>query len=261
MQSYRLELTEDMKDTDQNWVRTEIQRHLDPRGWRKLQGYLPLAGIIGIFVALLALAGAGWNYGLTRMGQEAAFQAHTTDSLKLVADRLTRIEGNLGILQAQNTVTKYSTIPVKELKQHRDELVGVKKSLASLPQDTPNFWPTSFKIINLLSQAQAVSVLETVGKKPIITIENVVAPPPPGPIVPPRLFIDENLLLKGVVANIIFHGSVIHFDASVQLSNDAFVNCVFIFPPDANPPKNLQQIGSQLLTADFSGEIAIIKGS
>jgi len=133
MQSYRLELTEDMKDTDQNWVRTEIQRHLDPRGWRKLQGYLPLAGIIGIFVALLALAGAGWNYGLTRMGQEAAFQAHTTDSLKLVADRLTRIEGNLGILQAQNTVTKYSTIPVKELKQHRDELVGVKKSLASLP--------------------------------------------------------------------------------------------------------------------------------
>jgi hypothetical protein len=40
-----------IKDGDKDWIRTEIrtaiQEHLNPNGWRKLQGYLPLVGILG----------------------------------------------------------------------------------------------------------------------------------------------------------------------------------------------------------------------
>jgi hypothetical protein len=251
MQSYCLESSENMKDTDQKWVRIEIQtaiqQHLDPRGWRKLLTYLPVVGILAIFLTLLGLAGAGWYYGLTKMGQEAAFQAHTADALKLITDRLSRIEEKLGILQAQNAITKYSIIPVKELKKHRDELVDVRKSLASLPQDTPNYWPASFQIIALLSQAQFQ--LETIGQQPLSTMSNV------------RMFNtaplsfvvrEKNVLLKDLIQGVHFENSVIHFDPSVKLVDDTFINCVFILPPQENPPKSFQEIGRTLLTSDLS---------
>src|SRR6266853_668233 len=113
-----------LKDADIKFVRGEIQKavqeHLNPHGWRKLQTFLPTVGVLSVFVGLLALAGAGWKYAFSRVEVEAQFQAHTTDTLKSADDRLTRIEGRLALLQAQNIVTKYSTIPATDLKKHRE---------------------------------------------------------------------------------------------------------------------------------------------
>jgi hypothetical protein len=203
---------------------------------------------LGVFVALLALAAGGWNYAFSRVGQEAAFQVHTTDTLNLTAARLTRIEGKLGILQAQNAATKYSTIPIKELRGHRDELASVKSNLASLPQDVPNFWPASFQIITLLSQAN--SQLETIGKQPLSVMSDVRYINMPGLI--GFAVRDNNVLLKNLVEGVTFTNSVVHFDPSVRLVNDTFINCVFVFPADENPPKSLQEIGKTLLASDLS---------
>ncbi len=87
MQSYCLESTEDMalRTEDKTWVaqeiRAAIKEHLNPHGWRKLQQFLPLVGVLGILVALLALAGAGWKYAFSRVEAEAQFQTHTTETL------------------------------------------------------------------------------------------------------------------------------------------------------------------------------------
>jgi len=62
---------------------------------------------------------------------------------------------------------------------------------------------------------------------------------------------NQNVLLKNTIEGITFSNSVVHFDPSVRLINVGFTNCVFIFPPDASPPKPLQQIGEALLASDL----------
>ena len=49
-----------MNNQDRDWVGEHVakavQSQLAPQGWRKLRDHLPLAGMYGIFVALIALA-------------------------------------------------------------------------------------------------------------------------------------------------------------------------------------------------------------
>ncbi len=157
------------------------------------------------------------------------------------------IENTLSFLQAQNVAQKYSAIPVLELKKHRDELATARKVLSGIPQDTPNFWPASFQIITLLSQAQFQ--LETIGKLPLSIMDDVkmINMPALGFVVR-----EKNVLLKNLVQGVHFENSVIHFDPSVRLVDDTFANCVFILPPQENPPKSFQEIGRTLLTSDLS---------
>jgi hypothetical protein len=239
-----------LRTEDKTWVAEEIRaaihEHLNPHGWRKLQAFLPLAGLLGVFMALLAFAGAGWKYAFSKIEAEAQFQTHTTDTLNRTAERVTRIEGTLGILQAQTAATKYSTIPVKELKRHRDELSDVRKNLASLPLDTPNLWPASFQIITLVSRA--TSDVEKIAEQPEGSMDNVVSDPIGGI----RPVENSRIVLRNLVQGVVFKNSIVRFDPSVRLVNDVFINCVFIFPATQNPPKPLQEIGKTLLTSDLA---------
>ena len=63
---------------------------------------------------------------------------------------------------------------------------------------------------------------------------------------------EQNVLLKNLIQGVHFKNSVIHFDPSVKLVDDTFLNCVFILPPQENPPKSFQEIGRTLLTSDLS---------
>jgi len=229
--------------SDKEWVTNEIDGHLNPSRWKNVWEVLPLAAVVGILLALLSLAGAGWRYAFSRVEAEAQFQTHTTDNLTHTGERLTRIENTLGLLQAQVATTRYSNVPKQELKEHRDELANARIGLTGVPHDTPNFWPVSFQIISLLSQPQAAKVIEDVGKRPLSIFDNVSLP---------MVEREKNVLLKNSISGIRFYDSVIHFDRSVKLSNIAFINCVFIFPSQENPPVNLQQIGATLLAADLS---------
>jgi hypothetical protein len=104
----------------------------------------------------------------------------------------------------------------------------------------------SFQIITLLSRAQAPKEMESLVKQPLTVFENVSFTN--FPMVERR----KNILLRKSVSGITFYDSVIHFDPDVNLSNDLFVNCVFILPWQENPSKTLQQIGTTLLAADLS---------
>jgi hypothetical protein len=216
--------------------------------------------IIGVSLTMLSAACAVGLYLGSLMVDK-----HIQSAIKPIQDDvqqtkgdLREIKGMLIVLKSQIAVVKYSSIPSQELKKHHDELASIKTTLASAKQDAPNYWQISFQIITLLSQAQATSVLEAASKKPLKILDNVA--PPGGPGTPILMTVtNDNVLLKNLVANEAFIGSVIHLDPSVRLVNDVFQNCVFIFPSEENPPKNLQQIGSELLAADLSN--VTVKGS
>lgn len=87
------------------------------------------------------------------------------------------------VLQAQFAAGKYSAVPVKDLKGHRDELDGVKSKLASVPSTTPGYWPVAFQIISLASKATSDVVVPI--DKPEGSIEDVISNRP-GAIAPLR---------------------------------------------------------------------------
>ena len=136
----------------------------------------------------------------------------------------------------------------KRLKSHRGELNNIKSKLATLPNNTPGYWPISFQIISLASRA--TSELENVAQQPGESSYDNVSSNPPGVGFGP--IENRRVVLKNLVQGMIFKNSIVRFDPSVRLVNDVFINCVFILPTEENPPKALQEIGKTLLASDLS---------
>lgn len=154
-----------------------------------------------------------------------------------------RIEGILSVLQGQVIIQNNSSSPHSELWEHHDELKEVKGKLSVADRSTPQFWPTSFQIINLLSQSSSNF---DVSNKPQMLIENnfgiVIEGRPPG----------TRFLLKGTNENVVINDGVITFDPNVRLKNVTFINCIFVLPVVQIPSKHLQEIGNALLRSDIS---------
>ncbi|HWY53008.1 MAG TPA: hypothetical protein VNZ03_00990 [Terriglobales bacterium] len=249
MQAY---LVEDLafSEDNQNWIREEIQKAIYPNGFRKVADRLRYWGLLAVcitaFVALLAIAVSLGIYVASTMNRESEFRGATSEQLKTVSLRLTDIENTLKFLRAQTVAQKYSAVPIPELRKHRVELVEAKKNLANLPPGTPNYWPASFQIITLVSQA--MYQLETIGKQPPSVFDNVRFS---GFGAQGGRVSGHNVFLKNTIEGFTFENSIIHFDASTKLINVQFTHCVFIFPQDANPPQPLQQIGATLLASDL----------
>jgi hypothetical protein len=241
-----------MNNADRDWVGEQIakaiQSQIAPQGWKKLRDHLPTAAACTIAIALLALAGAGWNYAFTKVEARATFEANTGSKLATIDGRLTTIESSLAVLQARIVGQKLANAPQGDLKIHREEINAVRASLASAKNEVAGFWPSSFEIITLLSKASSTeidfaklenareSVFDNVGSNPIGAI---------GPVTGVRA------VLKNDIQGMIFRNSIIRFDPSVKLHNDVFINCVFIFPAQQDPSGPLQQIGRTLLASDL----------
>ncbi|HXO04869.1 MAG TPA: hypothetical protein VN884_04470 [Candidatus Sulfotelmatobacter sp.] len=239
-----------LRNEEKDWITTEIhtaiQEHLSPHGWKRLHELLPLAAVIGIFVALLSLAGAAWYYAFSKVEARATFETHTTETLTRTAERLTSVEGTLTVLRAQIAVQKYSTIPPKELKKHSEELGVLKKNLVQQPNNTPGYWPTAFQIITLYSQASFDT--RTIADQRESSYSDVVFPQ--GAI---NTIVNQRAVLSNRVRGMSFKNCIIRFDPSVVLENDIFIDCVFIFPPnEQTPSRPLQTIGKTLLASDLS---------
>jgi hypothetical protein len=250
-----LEPTEDMalRNDDRDWIHAEIQSAVDllrPHGWRKavfvLRELGPLTATVAIIVALVGITLGAVYQSTAHVKEETTFRTNTMD-------RLGTIEGTLKLLQAQIAVAKYSSAPPQELKKHHDELASVRATLASAPKSEPDFWPVTFQVINLLSQATSNPTVQNEQKESVM---DTVVSNPPGGMTP---VMNSRVVLKNLVAGVTFINSIVRFDPSVRLANDTFINCIFVFPTEANPPKNLQEIGSELLAADLSH--ATVKGS
>lgn len=172
---------------------------------------------------------------LTQWNGYVEFRTHTID-------RLDQIEKTLKLLPTQITASTLSSLPSGQLVTHRHELKAIQEKLAATDRSTPNFWPTSFQVLTLLSQATS---------NPTILKENVFddVNGPPGSI----KIENTSVLLKHSVSGAIFRNSIVRFDPTVKLANDVFINCVFIFPTSmVSPPKSLQEIADALLSSDIS---------
>jgi hypothetical protein len=112
--------------------------------------------------------------------------------------------------------------------------------------NTPGYWPAAFQAITLTSKAisNADNIKETRESEFTDVTSN-----PPGQI---RIN-TKRVVLGGLVQGLVFENATVRFTPNVRLINDVFINCVFIFPIDSqSPPKQLQQIGKELLASDLS---------
>ena len=256
IESFDYESTKNMplRNDEKSWVQKEISaaiaEHLNPHGWRKLRHFLQtwsfLGGIFTVILSLLALAGAGWYYTMTRVDKQARFEATTTDKLDAINKAMSDLQSTVTLLQAQSVVSRITAIPKQDLVAHKKELQTIKTKLAAAtPKDVPNFWPTTFQVISLLSQA--MWQLQTIGAQPLSSFDNVTLRGGA-----PSLIRGQNVLLKNHIEGFAFENSVIHFDPSVEFVNVSFHNCVFIFPTETIPSEPLQKIGELLLASDLS---------
>jgi hypothetical protein len=248
VQTYCFDLKEDMplRNEDREWVADRIQavvsEHLNPHGWRKAREFIPLAGMLGVFIGLLALAGSGWNYAFSRVDKEARFEQSTTDNLS-------RINEALKLIPAQIAVAQYSTIPPKELNAHRDELRKIKTTLASTKRDTPGFWPATFQLITLLSKATS-PVEPQHAMLDLTDVSGIGARAfsyPPGSVIK----------LHKQIGDSVFTDAIIYLDSNVVLRNVTFINCTLVLPEIQTPPMPLEEIGNQLLSASDLSHITI----
>jgi hypothetical protein len=241
-----------MNNADRDWVvekiSTAIQSQVAPQGWKKLRDHLPTAAICTIAIALLSLTAAGWNYAFTKVEARATFEANTGSKLTAVEGRLTAIEGSLAVLQARIVSQKLASAPQSDLKVHREEINAVRASLASTEDGVAGFWPSSFEIITLLSKATSTEVDFAKLASARESVFNDFSASGPGAVSP---IVGMNVLLKNHIQGLTFRNSIIRFDPSVKLSNDVFVDCIFVFPSEQNPSGPLQQIGRTLLASDL----------
>jgi len=240
-----MDLRKEQKDWVQKEISRSVQEHLSPTGWRKITTWMQVGVWLGLFLGLVTLAVAALGYAWARVEKEAVFQTQTTDSLKTMQKDLTDIKGIIALIQVPSIAQKYSKVPVKELAAHREELHTLKKELQSVSPDTPNFYPASFNVINLLSLA--TWQLETVGKTPPSFFSDVTLRG-----VSPSTVTGRNVFLKGHIEGFSFVSSVVHFDPSVVLVNVSFTNCVLVLPIQDNPSKPMQNLGQLLLASDLS---------
>jgi hypothetical protein len=242
-----------LRSEDQDWLKTEIAAQISnvvdqfkPKGFKKFVYWLRDWGIVGtniaIIFALLAMTLTAAYYAFSRVSKEATFEANT-------GTRLDTIEAALKLISAQIVVAKYSSIPPQELKVHRDELNGVKQRLASINRNTPNFWPTTFQVINLLSKAAS----PIVAQHPIMDLTDVSGITPNVIGYPPGSVIK----LHKRIENSTFTDAIVYLDSNVILHNVTFINWTLVLPEVQNPPTPLQEVGNQLLSASDLSHIVL----
>jgi hypothetical protein len=241
-----------LSEDNQRWVLEQIRQATQPNGFKKFVDRLRYWGLpaacIGGVLALIAMVITLGLFATNKASQEAEFRGKTTQELSTIENRLTGVENSLKLLPAQISSNKLSTLPKKELKNHRQELADAKKTLLSVPQSTPNFWPVTFQTITLLSQADFENY-EKIASLPTTVVHNVTSTFP-GPIDFGR---NQKIILSGHVEGMIIRNCVVVFAPNVVLVNDIFINCAFILPVTGeNPPKVLQEIGKTLLAGDLS---------
>jgi hypothetical protein len=245
-----------LRKDHQDFLRAEIQTQIDqsieafnPHGWGRVTRWAREWGIAGtIIMAFLALCGITFGavyQSFAHVRDETEFRTKTADRLTEIEARLTRVENSLQLLPAQLTISKFASVSPKELRSHPDELVAIEKNLTKVSRDVPNFWPTSFQVITLLSQSTSYLARFEQEKSTVADVQGIVIQK------------IGHLLLAGLIRDSTIKYSVVEFDPSVRLVNVTFIDCVFVFPPSQNPPPSLQKVGSELLIASDLSKITI----
>jgi hypothetical protein len=215
----------------------DLTAHVNtPTPWDKLWG--ERSWLIPFLVSLMfAVLGGLWYVG------GLAVDKHIASGIGPLQTKIDGLQGSVSVLQSQVAYSKLSSVPTTEIKSHKNELISIKNDLAKSPRTVPGFWPASFQLINLLSKT-TFNVEPSTENEALY--DNVIGPIKVYSLPGRRYF------LKDRIANLVFKDAIIRFDQSVQLENVTFINCILIFPNEANPSRTLQEIGNRLLTSDVS---------
>jgi hypothetical protein len=262
MQAVLYEPLEDMAFSEQNqqWIRDQIDQALHPNGFRKVAERLRYWGVLGVlvttFFALIAIVTTLAIFATNKVTVESEFRGKTNQRLETIEGKLTSIENTLKILPAQLAVTKFSTAPTAELKKHSEELNQLKSNLAKTSAVTPGYWNTAFQVIHLTSKSVSKvsdTDWEKISSTPEIEIGNVVSRPM-GNV---KIQANSRIVLRNRIEGLVFRNSIIRFDPSVELVNDLFIDCVFIFPPSQTPDRQLQVVASKLLISPDLANVTV----
>lgn len=113
-----------LRNEDKVWIATEIQNAVNtlrPHGWRKAVSALrelgPLATIIGVFVALLAITIGSVYQVAGHVKEETQFRTNTGDRLGGMETRLTSMEATiLGLRTSQASQDPAAPHSIAEVK-------------------------------------------------------------------------------------------------------------------------------------------------
>jgi hypothetical protein len=246
-----------LRNEDRVWIaqeiRTSMQEHLHPHGWRRAREWIPLGGIITIMVGMLALAGAGWNYGLSRMRDQATFEAKTTDRLDIIERTLRGIRASQDLREIsrldQSNFDKSLPVLQKVLDQSspgvqasQEALREVADRLRKTNPESADYWPTVLKFLTVASAGLAPPDVPSPGEPTIQIAHN-------RGISVGGVSRQVVLLDGGELVNSTFENSRIIFTKDpVTFHNVIFVNCVFQLPV-TNSPNDYLKKASQILLA------------
>ncbi len=258
-----------LRNEDRAWIQDEIhaaiQERLQPNGWSRLgnwlKEWLPLAGVFGVLVALLALAGSGWKYALSRVEQEARFEVETSRRLDSIENTLRSLRATQSPGPVLNeiskldpktfamslpTLQKIGEYPPAEVKPSREILQKIADKLRNTDPQSEGYWPAVLQFLTFASAGLSTDVPPA--RTPDIVISNNTAGISIG------LVKKEVVLLDGgELQDSRFENSRIVFTANpVILKNVAFVNCVFQMPVVTDPNGYLKKASHILLASELN---------
>jgi hypothetical protein len=126
-----------LSQENQDWVREEIRRAINPNGWRKLAYWLRewslVAVVPTIMIALLALVFTAGYYAFSRVGQEATFQTRTTDKLSAIDDNLKSL--NIAVADIRLKQASSSPTASQSIKDAQNILHTAQSNKVAIPSD------------------------------------------------------------------------------------------------------------------------------
>jgi hypothetical protein len=251
-----------ISNREKEWVaeeiRTAIHQNLRPDGWRTLREWIPLVSIITIMISLLALAGAGWNFAFSRVGDEATFQTKTGDRLDSIEISLRELRALQQPGPVLNEISKLdqkqfaqslpalrsiATLSVSEVEPSPSVLRIVAEKLRNTPEQSPDYWPTVLQYFQFATSGLSTNVPPP--NQPRLTIAQLTLE---GPISGKTIELADGVRLENAV---FLNCRIIFTNNPVEFRNVKFVDSVFEFPISVSPSKYIRRAVQALMASDL----------
>lgn len=156
-----------LRDEDKRWLRDEISSRVmesikgeldsfKPHGWRRLTNFLREWGlastVVIVPISLLGLAGAGWWYAMSRVGNETRFETRTSDKIGQIEGQIRNLKGEIRTNEAASSLQMLKqsghSASGKSLKEISSNLAEAQQLAPRLPQ----VWRVTAQFISYKSE-------------------------------------------------------------------------------------------------------------
>jgi hypothetical protein len=204
-QSYLVE-TVPFSDDNREWIRQEIQKAVNPNGFKKIANWLRYWSLLAIcitaFVGLIAITVSVWNSANSRLSQESEFRGKTEQRLTNIEQRTDKVEQRLSDidtnilalrtqLSAANPTDKHNQAEAAEVLQHaRDNSIQLPLEVVKdagqrfiqVGANQPMAWEIGLQFLNYRSFLNVAIIPQPAPVSPVSDEEyqyilNTVLPP------------------------------------------------------------------------------------